>query len=441
MDLLIFPTTAFPLLLADGLKYAVANLSAFSLLIFFVLIGVFCWGLSLMLSKNTVITEEERKLTDFQEQLDRTSNPLAIFSNRNPPDGSLVDYQYRVGCRELCVHLIGTADPDEHFAHRLRHAGKIAPPQIQLVRQASDRAMAEGRARLEQNQFFLQSSILAAPGLGLLGTLLAYIGHYGSASHDLSAGGATSATAWLAPALLTSALGLFLGIVFYLANCHLQRRKLGLQFELRHFSEGLLSGFERLYLDHATSGNTPAPDKAEEASAPFMNDASSPATEAPDSASPAAHENKGAPLVLPALQPEVEAKNETVEKPLPAPAPAPIPADGDFILHEANGDKGWIEEDDFAPLFQDLSHDLKWEKPAPASPSMAPDATQEIKPAGEEEDETPAYFSGETEVTTELGNKLRELRQTALRMAANTGEILEPKAGEEIKTHTSSMAP
>ncbi|QQL44250.1 MotA/TolQ/ExbB proton channel family protein [Sulfuriroseicoccus oceanibius] len=243
-------TIASPILASNGFQYAIEQSSVAGVLVCVALgvLSVIAW--TVMITKFITLRRAEEENQKFLETFRTAGSPLEPFEKQVQPKGAPLFSVYAAGCRELCIHLLGSAERDELFGARVRSAERITPSQMEGIRTAMDRAVGEMALRLESRMNFLATAVSGAPFLGLLGTVWGVMDTF---SGIADAGGGAS-LAEMAPgvsaALVTTVIGLLVAIPAMFGYNYLINHIKSMVMSLDHYAAELQTRFERRYVDY-----------------------------------------------------------------------------------------------------------------------------------------------------------------------------------------------
>lgn len=238
------------LIAAGGLVFAFGHATiAGKLVLLLLAIGsVFSW--SVMLTKLRVIQFARKQNMRFLAAHRQDRQPLRLFEKNARFPGSPIFNVYRAGCHEIAFQLVGSAEVDETFKHRLGIADKISAAQMGAVRAAMERAVGETALELESQMVLLATAVSGSPFLGLLGTVWGVM----DAFTGVAEAGAPNLAA-MAPgvsgALITTVTALCVAIPAMFGYNFLVTRIRGMIVEMDNFAAELASEFEHKFVDHA----------------------------------------------------------------------------------------------------------------------------------------------------------------------------------------------
>jgi biopolymer transport protein TolQ len=209
--------------------------------------SIFSW--SVMLTKMRVVQFARKQNARFLAVFRQDRQPLRLFEKNAQFKGSPNFNVYRAGCREVCFHLLGSAEVDETFRARMEIADKISPAQMGAVHAAMERAVGETALGLESQMILLATAVSGAPFLGLLGTVWGVMDAFsgvamaGTASLGAMAPGVSGALITTVTALCVAIPAMF-GYNFLVTSIR------SLIVEMDNFAAELASEFEHKYVDH-----------------------------------------------------------------------------------------------------------------------------------------------------------------------------------------------
>src|SRR3984893_10117865 len=137
------------ILASGGLVFAFdhATIAGKLILLLLAIVSIFSW--SVMITTLRVVQFARRQNARFLAAFRQDRQPLRLFEKNARFTGSPVFNVYRAGCEEVTFQLLGSAEVDETFKHRLGIADKISPAQMGAVRAAMERAVGETALELE----------------------------------------------------------------------------------------------------------------------------------------------------------------------------------------------------------------------------------------------------------------------------------------------------
>jgi biopolymer transport protein TolQ len=206
---LLFSPTLLPLGLIQS--FLDSNFMGQAIVVGLLFISVYSWtALAYKFREFSIVKNETRRfLTDFRLE----QHPLGMFiKQQRYPDSPT----YRVYLRscQSAARVLGLSDPDlgALLAGKSEsHRHFLNSTQLQLIREAAERELAEQVLRLERDMVSLATVTTIAPFLGLLGTVWgvmdAFTGMAITGAPTLS-----SVAPGISSALLTTVIGLLVAI-------------------------------------------------------------------------------------------------------------------------------------------------------------------------------------------------------------------------------------
>jgi biopolymer transport protein TolQ len=228
--------------------YAFRQNDAVSWIIIGILIfgSIFSWAV--MVAKWLQIRATRRATAIFLRRFRAAKHPLELYHQRFACEPSPLSRVYHHGARELCFHLLGSAEVDETFPARLRDAKPLRATALASVRSSMEQTASEESLSLESNLILLASAVSGSPFLGLLGTVwgvmsaFAGIAMSGKADFNAMAPG-------VAGALTTTVSGLLVAIPAMFGYNFLLTTIRAMILETENFSAECVSAFEHRYLE------------------------------------------------------------------------------------------------------------------------------------------------------------------------------------------------
>jgi biopolymer transport protein ExbB/TolQ len=240
--------------LSPGLRYGLehGSLTCWIICGVLALLSITSWAV--ILSKRLLLSRVQRANLSFLREFRESNHPLEMFQKREHHEFAAFYHIYHAACRELSWYLLGEDEPGDKFEVRLQGAGRITPSQMSAVQNAMERSVAEAALRLEARMGWAATALSAAPLLGLLGTVWGLLDAFSTMT-------STDATlAALAPgvttALVTTVLGLLVGVPSLLGYNGLVNRIRGMVVRLDNFASELSAALDRAFVDHRFTNET-----------------------------------------------------------------------------------------------------------------------------------------------------------------------------------------
>lgn len=242
-------TTAV-LAVADGLFFALRRIDTIGLIIFcaLILLSILAW--SIMITKFREVSRAQKSSAVFLNTIRRDRNFLTMFQQGTKVQGCPLFEVYVAGCRELtgAVPKI-EEEPDllRGGASSLGVLNRISVAELERVKTALERTVADQAVTLESQIVLLGTSVTTAPFLGLLGTVygimeaFASIGMAGDTNISTLAPG-------IAGALINTVGGLFVAIPSLIGYNVLLGRIRHLTVQMDNFASELVTWIEKGFL-------------------------------------------------------------------------------------------------------------------------------------------------------------------------------------------------
>jgi biopolymer transport protein ExbB/TolQ len=237
-----------PGFLGDGFRFALEESTPSGLAICAALFVLSCFSWAVMLSKASVLAKVKRRSRRFLREFRQSSSPLEVFARGGEFPASPVYAVYLAGCRELAVHLVGTAEGGKRFARRLEAAPPVSPAQMEGIDGAMSRAAGDSVLRLEASMTLLATAVSGAPFLGLLGTVWGVMDTFGGVAVAEGATSLKSMAPGVSAALVTTVVGLLVAIPAMFGYNFLVNSIRRTTAELDHFATELSTRFRRRYV-------------------------------------------------------------------------------------------------------------------------------------------------------------------------------------------------
>jgi biopolymer transport protein ExbB/TolQ len=238
--------TALPLA-SGGIIFAFENSNFPEKIIILILVlgSVFSW--SVIWNKIAYIRAVGQATRLFLRRFRAARTPLELYEQKAQFYPSAMAAVYQAGARELCFHMLGSAEVDETFKARLQGSPKVSPVAMNAVRSAMERTVGEEMLKLESQMILLATCVSGAPFLGLLGTVWGVMDAFSAVAQ---AGAASMAT--LAPgvsgALITTVTGLLVAIPAMFGYNFLITTVKQMTVEMENFAAECAASFEHRYL-------------------------------------------------------------------------------------------------------------------------------------------------------------------------------------------------
>lgn len=238
------------LALADGLFFALRRIDTIGLCIFIALIMLSILAWSIMITKFKEVSRAQKSSSVFWANLRRERNFLAMYNQGIKLEGCPLWEIYTAGCRELTGAVPKLEDEPDLLRSGPAGLGvlnRISVAELERIKTALERAVAEQAVKLESQITLLGTSVTAAPFLGLLGTVygimeaFASIGMVGDTNISTLAPG-------IAGALINTVAGLFVAIPSLIGYNVLLSRVRHLTVHMDNFASELVTWIEKGFL-------------------------------------------------------------------------------------------------------------------------------------------------------------------------------------------------
>lgn len=243
---------AFPFILAtgEGLVFALQRMDAIGMCIFgaLIMLSVVAW--SIMITKYKQVKRAQKSSAVFLNNLRRDKNFLSMFNQNLKLQGCPLFEIYVAGCKELTGAVPKLEEEPDILrggAASLGVLNRINVAELERIKTALERAVAEQAVKLEESIVVLGTSVTAAPFLGLLGTVygimeaFASIGMQGNTQINTLAPG-------IAGALINTVAGLFVAIPSLVGYNVLLGRIRNLTVSMDNFASELVTWIEKSFL-------------------------------------------------------------------------------------------------------------------------------------------------------------------------------------------------
>lgn len=192
--------------------YRMSNfMSGQLIVIILVIASVVAW--SVMVTKHRELRLAQESSKRFQNAFRGESHPLSLFLKEQRYPQSPLFKVYEAGCTALGGELTeGRGQSVDLFSTARGLEGrKLNQLQIEVVRRATERSVADEALMMESRMGFLASAVSASPLLGLLGTVWGVLDAFGAMG--VTGNASLSAVApGISGALLTTVVGLLVAL-------------------------------------------------------------------------------------------------------------------------------------------------------------------------------------------------------------------------------------
>lgn len=203
--------------------------------------SIFAW--SIMVNKYVDLRRAQFASDRFVAAFRRAKHPTTLFLQKQRfPDTPLYKV-YEYGCMAIAAELEWNK-PEKGDFFEDASSQRLNPRQIEAVRNATDRTVADQMLLMESYMGFLATSVSASPFLGLLGTVWGVMAAF---SGMAVAGSATlSAVApGIAGALLTTVVGLLVALPSSIGYNMMTNRIRSLHVQLDNYAQEFMADVQR----------------------------------------------------------------------------------------------------------------------------------------------------------------------------------------------------
>lgn len=221
-------------------------LSGQLIVVVLVVASIFAWSVMVSKYKDLKIAQEASKR--FQAAFRAEAHPLYMFLKRTRYPESPLYHVYESGCVSIGGELTnGRGDNDLFSAGASLEGRRLTQLQIEVVRRATERTVADQALSLEQKMGFLATAVSASPMLGLLGTVWGVLDAFGemaiTGTADLS-----SVAPGISGALLTTVVGLLVAIPSAIGYNMLTSRIRVLAVQMDNFAQEFVAELQRTFV-------------------------------------------------------------------------------------------------------------------------------------------------------------------------------------------------
>lgn len=217
------------------------------IVIILVTASIFAW--SVMVTKYRELIGAQRASRRFQLAFRREAHPLMLYLKRHTYPESPIYKVYEAGCLALGGELNqDRARGGDLLARGATFEGySLNQLQIEVVRRATERSVADQALALESRMGFLATAVSASPLLGLLGTVWGVLDAFGAMAAT-GAANLSSVAPGISAALLTTVVGLLVAIPSAIGYNILASKIRELAVQMDNFAQEFVAELQRLFL-------------------------------------------------------------------------------------------------------------------------------------------------------------------------------------------------
>jgi biopolymer transport protein ExbB/TolQ len=234
----------------EGLVFALQRMDAIGAVIFGALIMLSILAWSIMITKFKQVNRAQKSSNLFWNNLRQDKNFLTMYNQELKLEGCPLYEIYVAGCKELTGALPKLEEEPDLLRGGTATLGvmnRINVAELERIKTALERAVAEQAVKLEAQIILLGTSVTAAPFLGLLGTVygimeaFAGIGMHGDTNISTLAPG-------IAGALINTVAGLFVALPSLVGYNVLLGKIRTLTVSMDNFASELVTWIEKGFL-------------------------------------------------------------------------------------------------------------------------------------------------------------------------------------------------
>lgn len=239
-----------PLLpLADFITaFRTSNLVSGKLIVLILIVfSIVAW--SVMITKRKELKAAQDASRRFQAAFRNETHPLALYLKRQAYAGSPLYKVYEAGCIAIGGELSSGRDRNgDLFSVGTRLEGhRLNQLQIEVVRRATERSVADEALVLEDKMGFLATAVSASPMLGLLGTVWGVLDSFASMAVVGSAN-LSAVAPGISGALLTTVVGLIVAIPSAIGYNLLTSRIRQIAVQMDNFAQEFVADLQRTFV-------------------------------------------------------------------------------------------------------------------------------------------------------------------------------------------------
>ena len=228
--------------------YRMSNfMSGQLIVIILVIASIVAWSVMVTKHKELRLAQESSKR--FQNAFRGESHPLSLFLKEQRYPQSPLFKVYEAGCTALGGELTeGRGQSIDLFTtSRGLEGRKLNQLQIEVVRRATERSVADEALMMESRMGFLATAVSASPLLGLLGTVWGVLDAFGAMG--VTGNASLSAVApGISGALLTTVVGLLVALPSAIGYNLLTTRIRQLAVQMDNFAQEFVAELQRTFV-------------------------------------------------------------------------------------------------------------------------------------------------------------------------------------------------
>jgi biopolymer transport protein TolQ len=222
-------------------------LSGQLIVIILIVASVVAW--SVMTSKYKELKLAHQSSKRFLASFRSETHPLAFFLKHVRYPESPLYHVYEAGCISLGGELTegGRGREEDLFASGALETRRLSHLQIEVVRRATERTVADQALLMEAKMGFLATAVSASPLLGLLGTVWGVLDAFGEMAIVGNAG-LSAVAPGISGALLTTVVGLLVAIPSSIGYNMLTNQIRKLAVEMDNFAQEFVTELQRSFV-------------------------------------------------------------------------------------------------------------------------------------------------------------------------------------------------
>jgi biopolymer transport protein TolQ len=180
-------------------------------LIIFILLGFSVVAWTVMVTKWVELKQAQLETRKFLQAFRREQHPLGLYLRHQKFATSPLFQIYSSACQAMGVELEARGEDGELFHSGMEGRTSLNLMQLNAVRNAAERQIADQQLQLESKMGFLSTAVSASPLLGLLGTVWGVLDSFTQMALQ-GVANLSAVAPGIASALLTTVVGLLVAI-------------------------------------------------------------------------------------------------------------------------------------------------------------------------------------------------------------------------------------
>lgn len=216
-------------------------------LIIYILLAASVVAWTVMVTKWLELRDAKAETRKFLAAFRREQHPLGLFLRHQKFSVSPLFQIYSSACQSLGTELEARGEEGELFHAGLENKTSLNLLQLNAVRNAAERQIADQQLGLESKMGFLSTAVSASPLLGLLGTVWGVLDSFTQMALQGSAN-LSAVAPGIASALLTTVVGLLVAIPSSIGYNMLIAQIRTMAVQMDNYADEFMSQLQRTFI-------------------------------------------------------------------------------------------------------------------------------------------------------------------------------------------------